>query len=518
MNYSSILFPFGKPKKRVSETVVKDLRIEKVLERLSHGPDMLKYDTCYLPLTEIATVQFRHAVFRDLEDETLLDCLKEFRKIMDSLYDMDHEIDTLKNIYMKQCCLIERALLYCQAVVNLNDTLQRANLRSEGLLQFRDDLKEYVGTHEFEHLKEHSGTTSGKVYGMKYLLHIKENRVEVRKYQDEEEYGKEVEYFFSRFVAPKQQENAASGDAFPEAQAKHAKEKVQYSSPAYWQLDPVQEQIINELSELFPAPFSSLEHFMRSHRRFIPAELTAFHEDMGFYLSWMAYIEDMKALGLHFCLPTFEDKGVHFENGYDLMLADRQQPIISNNLILDPTERIMVLTGPNQGGKTTYARMLGQMFYFASLGVPVPCTKANLFLSDQIFTHFERQEEQKSLNGKLRDDIVRIHEILEAATQNSLILINEMFASTTLQDAEWLGEKILEQLKEKGSFCLYVTFINELAAVSPQVVSLISEIGEEESRTYHIVRGNADGKAYAGSIVKKYQLTYDEILERIGSL
>jgi len=125
-----------------------------------------------------------------------------------------------------------------------------------------------------------------------------------------------------------------------------------------------------------------------------------------------------------------------------------------------------VVTGPNNGGKTTFSRAFGLIFFLASLGLPVPGRKARLFLVDNIYTHFEKSEEPENLRGKLEDDLMRIKNILDSATEKkSVIITNEMLASTSLNDAILIGKRIIELIRRKKSICVYVTFLDELAKV-----------------------------------------------------
>jgi DNA mismatch repair ATPase MutS len=123
------------------------------------------------------------------------------------------------------------------------------------------------------------------------------------------------------------------------------------------------------------------------------------------------------------------------------------------------------------------------------------------------------------MSGKLEDDLVRIGEILRAATPASIVILNEIFTSTTLHDARFLGTKLLTKVIQLDALCVYVTFVDELASLGEPVVSMMSAIVPENpaERTYQVVRKPADGLAHALALAEKYDLTYERLRGRVAS-
>jgi DNA mismatch repair ATPase MutS len=459
----------------------------------------------YTPLRDVEAVQYRHAVLRDLEKDAVFESVRAFAQQMRSMREHLAQADKLHYQYPKERWFLDAVGIYGHAVGALADELAVLDLESSGLVGFRDYLADYTRSDVFMALASETRALDDALARVRYSIHIKGNRVRVDRYEDQADYSQEVEGTFAKFQQGAVQDYRAK-------------------LPNWLDMNHVEAQVLDLVAQLHPDGFGTLDEFCTRHRGYLDPTVGAFDREVQFYVAYLQYVERFKPAGLPFCYPRVSDesKELHALQAYDIALANKlagkTASVVCNDFSLKGPERLLVVTGPNQGGKTTFARMFGQLHYLASLGLPVPGQEAALFLPDQVFTHFEKEEDLATLSGKLEDELLRVHEILQRATGSSVVVMNESFTSTTLRDAVVLGREVMRRLIDLDLLAVYVTFVDELASLGPATVSMVSTVFPDNPamRTYKILRKPADGLAYAAAIAEKYSLTYERLRRRIA--
>jgi hypothetical protein len=483
-----------------------DLNLDRVVEAIVAGRDEYELTAFFhLPLRNVPAIEYRQEVFRDLESGDVAAAVRAFAAEMQRVRRFLTLAEKQRNEHEKERWFADAAALYGDCVVSLHDDLVALEPSSRGFQALRDYLSAYVASERFVSVEADLETVLAGLAGVTYAVRVRGAHVTVTRYRGERDYSVEVEEMFERF-------------------RQGAPDNHLIEIPDSGSMDHVEARIVELVARLFPDEFAALSAFRADHSEFIDPRIARFDREVQFYLAYLEHTKRVAPAGVLFSFPTVatDSKQTAVEHGCDIALAAKLaaagEQIVCNDFFLDGPERILVVSGPNQGGKTTFARAFGQLHYLASLGVPVPAARAQLFLADRVFTHFEREEDIRTLHGKLDDELVRIREILEQATGKSVVVLNEAFSSTTLSDAVYLGTAVLGQLVDLGCLGVWVTFVDELASSGETTASMVAQVAPHDPthRTFKVLRQPADGRAYAWALAEKFGLSHDRLQARLG--
>ncbi|MBO0994301.1 MutS-related protein [Bacillus sp. SD088] len=507
MKYQSILFDHSVEAKIRSRCgnakFFHDVHMDTIIKSILAGKE--EYDLewlFYYKLPNIAAIKYRLDIMKDIDGCDLLEHFSEFSRAMKKVRKYVSNSELSKDQHQSQKWVLDAAFSYCNGIINLHRILNAADLKSIGMQNFLKWISYFVNSPYFITLWKETSELQKAFAAIHYSIILSEDNIAIYPQDDEMDYCQSLSKTF-------QQEHDET-------------ENYSIRLFAGLQFSEIERDILTIIRKQHPTSFLKLKAYYENYLTFINSSIMTFEHEIQFYIACLEYFQTFKDLGLDYCYPVISKrKDVQIVSGYDLSLATSHLPlgtsIICNDFSVNENEKICVLTGPNQGGKTTFARSLGQIFYLSAIGCPVPCKDANLYFFDQLFTHFSSEEQFGTNTGQLQDELLRLKTILKQATGESVILFNEIFSTTATRDGYDMGKKVLRKLMHQGTLCLYVTHLFELANALDNTVSLVSTVDPKDSskRTYRIRRRPTDGLVYAASIVEKYDLTPSRIKERI---
>lgn len=486
---------------------IHDLNLDQVLAGIIAGRDEYGLAEFFTrPVRYVADVHHRQEVFRDLEQDAVRAALEQFATSMRDARAQSGSARKRHYLWQSERWFLGAANAYCAAAARLTEQLAKAPLTSRGLTDLTAYLERYVGSSAFLSLRSEALDLVDRLGQVHYDLLIRGVKITAGHYDEEADYSKVVLRTFERF-----QQGAVKDH------------RIQHNPSVG--INHVEAKVLELVASLNPDLFGALASFYQIREDFIDPVILRFDREMQFYFAYLSFLVPIRAAGLPICYPVVssDSKQVRAAAAYDLALADKltrsRETVVLNDFHLDGPERILVVSGPNQGGKTTLARTFGQLAYLASLGCPVPGREVQMPLPDRILTHFEKEENLDTASGKLEDELIPIRDIIAHASTNSVIILNEMFNSTTVLDALALGRVVLTQMSDLDCVGVCVTFIDELSRLSEKTVSMVSTVDPDDPtvRTLTLVRQPADGRAYAIAIAEKYGLTYAALKARVAS-
>jgi DNA mismatch repair ATPase MutS len=183
-----------------------------------------------------------------------------------------------------------------------------------------------------------------------------------------------------------------------------------------------------------------------------------------------------------------------FNKLYDVSLAlSMDRRVVGNRANADGKD-LIVITGANQGGKSTFLRSAGIAQVMMQAGMFVGAESFEAEICRNIFTHYKREEDAAMESGKFDEEISRMSDIADHLTPNSLVLFNESFAATNEREGSEVAREIIDALLEKRVKVFFVTHLYELAHGlaadrKNDALFLRAERTEDGTRTFKLIEG-----------------------------
>lgn len=186
-----------------------------------------------------------------------------------------------------------------------------------------------------------------------------------------------------------------------------------------------------------------------------------FFYEAAFYFACANLVQYFQRLQLPLCCPKVRRRGICFQRLYDISLAIyfQHSPVV--NSLDAPQQNVFVATGANQGGKSTWLRSIGAAQLLMQCGMPVPAERFSSRLHDGIFTHFTRQEDTEMNSGRFDEELRRMDHIVGEMTADSVLFVNEAFASTTESEGALIMEHIVSAFMKRNIPVFLVTHLFE---------------------------------------------------------
>lgn len=285
---------------------------------------------------------------------------------------------------------------------------------------------------------------------------------------------------------------------------------------------------LNELEKIIEPAMQQLIKFSDNFNSSLMEMFGDLGEELLLYEYATAAKKELEGMGYKTAQITFHNnmpvymKGLYNMNlAYRLAEEGKTDTMVMNDMSMDREGNILILTGANRGGKTTFTQAIGQIYWFGLLGMFIPASSVNIRMPDGLFIHFPIEEEETVLFGRLGEECKRFADIFRRMTSDSVLLMNESFSGTSHLESLTISKESLSAVQLLGATCLFNTHLHELALQVDELNStqlpvtfknLVSG-SREEHQSFRITEGEPLGKSYAYEIAKRYGVTFQQLVE-----
>lgn len=233
--------------------------------------------------------------------------------------------------------------------------------------------------------------------------------------------------------------------------------------------------------------------------------------ELGFYVGCLNLADQLRAKGAPLAFPDpapLGERRFSTAGHYDLSLALTLGRRISGNDMKADGKSLFVVTGANQGGKSTFLRSVGQAQLMMQSGMFVAADAFAADVVDGVFTHYKREEDTGMTSGKLDEELARMSGIVELIRPNSLWLSNESFAATNEREGSDIARQIVRALLEQRIKIVLVTHLYDLAHGfsadrTDEMFFLRAERRETGERTFRLIEADPLETSYGEDLYRQ---------------
>lgn len=231
--------------------------------------------------------------------------------------------------------------------------------------------------------------------------------------------------------------------------------------------------------------------------------------ELAFYVGCINLADKLDQLGAPICIPRLyprESRDRNWSLLYDISLALTKDSAVVGNQLVAENKDLYLITGANQGGKSTFLRSIGQAQLMAQCGMFVAAKEFGAPIRNGIFSHFKREEDAAMKSGKLDEELTRMDEIADLLGRDSMMLFNESFAATNEREGSEICRQITQALLDNGIEVFSVTHLYTYAMAfsgTPHTQYLRAQRLEDGTRTFRVVPGEPTQTAYGEDLYQK---------------
>ncbi len=472
-----------------AEDLVQDLGLSQILQAMSEGDELMRdvaQRALLFSLTDVDTIRYRQDILRD--------CIENSDDVR-SLYQFTIEtMEAAGQVYFGYFTRSPSSVLHSSVEVlrilvrrlrELRRTAEakEAGFRSEGFLNLFSTLKTELSDDYFHELSEHLSQLSFR-HGVLQSARLGRGNVG-------------IDYILRR----------------PNDDPRNWFQKIFAKGPpsSSFRIADRDEAGARALSELRDRGLNLVANAAAQSKDHILALFSNLKTELAFYVGCLNLRQSLDSLGLPTVIPDVfppERRRHTFEGLFDPSLALTLKRSVVGNSLSGDGRILTVITGANQGGKSTFLRAVGTAQLLLQSGMFVPAVTFEASVCKGVFTHYRREEDTEMESGKFDEELRRMSSIVGEISSYSMVLFNESFAATNEREGSEVARQITTALVEKGVKVIFVTHMYEYARRLQErgdfhAMFLQPERKDDGTRTFRLLEGDPSPTSFGPDLYRR---------------